>query len=145
MNETVNFQCKITNTDTSAALGMEILLDGTSMFKINHVAEVCDVEFAINDEPATRRLEFVMTGKHQDHTKIDKMGNILSDALLEISQIIIDDVQLGPFVFVNAAYHHDFNGTKSAVKDKFFGAMGCNGKVVFEFNTPIYLWLLENL
>ena len=145
MTDTVKFKCKISNSDNQIPLGIEVLLDGQTMFKQDNVNSVCDVAFDINDDEASHKLQFVLSGKTHAHTKIDQQGNIVSDSLLNITQISIDDIELDNFVYSLSKYDHDFNGTKEPVTAKFYGSMGCNGTVTFEFTTPIYLWLLEHL
>jgi hypothetical protein len=158
MTDTIKFQCDLDrfdvgvygipvkgSTDTTIPLGFEVLLDGKSMFKTDHVTGPCQVTFDITDDEATHQLQFVMTGKTADHTKIDEQGNITSDTLLKISNILVDDIILDQLLNNMIEYTHDFNGTKNTTTDKFYGTMGCNGTATFEFTTPFYLWLLENM
>ena len=158
MTDTVKFQCDldIFNTglygipakgvpDTAIPVGFEVLLDGNSMFKTEHVTGPCQVTFDITDNEATHKLQFVMTGKTAEHTKVDDNGNITSDTLLKISNIQVDDIILDQFLNKLVEYAHDFNGTQELINDKFYGTMGCNGTLTFEFTTPFYLWLLENM
>lgn len=158
MADTIKFQCDldIFNTelyglvskdtpDTSIPLGFEVLLDGNSVFKIEHVTGSCQVTFDINDDEATHTLQFVMTGKTAEHTKVDDNSNITSDTLLKITNILIDDIILDQVFHSLVEYTHDFNGTQNLTKDKFYGVMGCNGTLTFEFTTPFYLWLLEHM
>ena len=158
MADTIKFQCDLDrfdvgvygipvkgSADTTIPLGFEVLLDGKSMFKTDHVTGPCQVAFDITDDEATHQLQFVMTGKTADHTKIDDQGNITSDALLRITNVVIDDIDISLLVNPKSTYSHNFNGSQSEVEDKFYGDMGCNGTVTFEFTTPFYLWLLENM
>jgi hypothetical protein len=158
MADTIKFQCDLDifntglygvakkgPTDTSIPMGFEVLLDGVSMFKTDHVTGPCQVTFDINDDEATHKLQFVMTGKTQEHTVVNEHGEITSDSLLKVSNILIDDIVLDQFLNKLVEYNHDFNGSKDTTTDKFFGIMGCNGTATFEFTTPFYLWLLENM
>lgn len=159
MADTIKFQCdldrfnvgiygmpvKKESADLSIPLGFEVLLDGNSMFKTDHVAGPCQITFDIADNEATHQLQFVMTGKTAEHTKIDDQGNITSDSLLTIRNVVIDDIDIGLLVNPGSTYSHDFNGSQSKIEDKFYGDMGCNGTVTFEFTTPFYMWLLENM
>jgi hypothetical protein len=65
--------------------------------------------------------------------------------MLTISNISIDDIDIDQLLIEKAEYTHDFNGSQDTITDKFYGDMGCNGTVTFEFTTPFYLWLLENM
>jgi hypothetical protein len=158
MADTIKFQCDLDifntglyglvkkgPTDTSIPMGFEVLLDGVSRFKTDHVTGPCQVTFDINDDEATHKLQFVMTGKTEEHTVINEHGEITSDSLLKISNILIDDIVLDQFLNKLVEYNHDFNGSKDTTTDKFYGVMGCNGTAKFEFTTPFYLWLLENM
>ena len=146
MSDAIKFQCDLNTTNLSTPLGFEVLFNGKSAFKIDHVTETCQIVFDINDEDnAIQKLQFVMTGKTTEHTTVDDQGNITSDAMLTISNVIIDDIDISLLLNDKSKYTHNFNGTQPAVEDKFYGVMGCNGTVTFEFTTPFYLWLLEHM
>ena len=90
-------------------------------------------------------LSIEMTGKTSNHTQVDVDGNILSDRVIEISNLSIDNIELGILFQEFSTYEHDFNGTADAIVDQFFGIMGCNGIIRLEFESPVYHWLLENM
>jgi len=134
MSDTIKFQCNVKTTNSEIPLGFEVLLDDKSVYKNDHVKDTCQVMFDIDDNEATHKLKFVMAGKTADH-----------DALLRITNVVIDDIDISLLVNPKSTYSHNFNGSQSEVEDKFYGDMGCNGTVTFEFTTPFYLWLLENM
>jgi hypothetical protein len=86
-----------------------------------------------------------MLGKTTDHTRVDEAGNIVKDATLQISNVVIDDLDVNQLFLDKCVYTHNFNGTRPEITDTFFGIAGCNGTISFSFSTPIYLWLLENM
>jgi len=158
MADTIKFQCdldifdvglyglaKKDIPDTSIPLGFEVLLDGNSMFKTDHVTGPCQIKFDISDEDSAHKLEFVMYGKTQEHTVVNEHGEITSDTLLKIFNFEIDDILIDQLLHNKIEYVHDFNGSQNTTTDKFYGTMGCNGTAKFEFTTPFYLWLLENM
>ena len=145
MSDKIKFQCDLNTTGSTTPLGFEVLLNSQSVFKTAHVTESCQVAFDITDDEATQKLQFVMTGKTAEHTKVDDHGTITDDAMLEITNITIDEIDIGLIVTNKSEYVHDFNGTSEMVTDKFYSNMGCNGTVTLEFTTPFYLWLLENM
>jgi len=108
------------------------------------VCERIEHEFLDHDDTA-HCLELELSGKLPDHTKVDENNNILEDRVLRIRTLSLDDIELENILTTVATYHHDFNGTAQPVVEKFYGAMGCNGRIKFEFTSPVYLWLLENL
>jgi len=158
MADTIKFQCDldIFNTgqygivakgtvDTSIPLGFEVLLDGNTMFKTEHVTGPCQIKINIDDIEATHKLQFVMSGKTEKHTIVDDYKQIHDDTLLKISNVCIDDIDVTLLLTHKSLYNHDFNGSQDTTTDKFYGVMGCNGTVTFEFTTPFYLWLLDNM
>lgn len=145
MSETIKFSCKLANTNPAAKLGCKIQLNSVTQFETDHVTDATDIAFEISDTEPSVEITISMFGKTPEHTKIDADGNIVSDALLEFTDIEIDEIAVGKLVFNTCQYSHDFNGTGSPTVQKFYGSMGCNGLVSFGFTTPFYLWLLENM
>jgi hypothetical protein len=76
---------------------------------------------------------------------LDAQGNIVSDQVIKLDQFRLDDIELDQLVWQHATYQHDQNGHAELSQHGFYGVMGCNGTVTFEFDSPVYLWLLENL
>jgi hypothetical protein len=136
----------ISTTDAAAELGIQVWIDDLCVHQHSHVAETYHFRTDVNDDQEiTRKLKIVMTGKTSEHTQLDSDGNIIKDAMLGIHNITIDENDIDHIFYKIATYQHDFNGTGVEHVDKFFGHMGCNGIVTFEFATPGYQWLLENM
>ena len=136
----------ISTTDTAAALSIQVWIDDLCVHQHSHVAETYHFHHDIkDDEEITHRLKIIMTGKTTDHTQLDHEGNIVKDAMLGIHNITMDEINIDYVFYKIATYRHDFNGTGVEHTGKFFKHMGCNGVVEFEFTTPGYLWLLENI
>ena len=145
MDNTAIFSCRISTTDATAALGMEMWLDQEQIFNTDHVKETIEFTHKFSTATADHELRFVMKNKNVEHTRVDQTNNIVHNACLAIGDIAFEEIKLGHMVIEQATYTHDFNGTGPKTQDKFFGEMGCNGTVSLKFNTPIYLWLLENM
>lgn len=143
--ETINISFDIDTSDSECPLGVEILLDNIVLLKIDHVQEKIKFSHAINDDDGEHKLSVIICGKTHEHTKIDELGNIVKDATLQLSNVVIDDIDVNQLFLDKCVYTHDFNGTQSEIADTFHGVAGCNGTISFEFSTPIYLWLLENM
>lgn len=142
----IQITADLDTSDSGAALGLEVWLNDQLIQDINPVTGAmtlcCDVD---DDVEQQHRLQFKLKNKLPEHTKIDENGNIVKDALLTIKNVKIDDINLG-FVFNQfSTYQHNFNGNGNDVTEPFNNSMGCNGTVTFEFSTPSYLWLLENI
>jgi hypothetical protein len=136
----------LASSDYTAPLGFEVWLNNTQLLNIDHVTESQQVRLEIDDDAdGAHELRLVMKNKTQEHTVLDDTGNIVSNAMLSITNMKLDEITLDYTFSKTSVYHHDFNGTDTAVEDKFFGDMGCNGSVSLKFTTPVYLWLLENV
>jgi hypothetical protein len=131
---------------TGPDLMLTVWFDGEKIWQScpGRVPLVIQHEFSDSDDKH-HVLELELSGKIPEHTKINEDGSILEDRCLRIQKLSLDDIELGYLLTTTAAYHHDFNGTGQPVIEKFYGDMGCNGRVKFEFTSPVYLWLLENL
>ena len=126
-------------------MGVEIWLDDAMLLSNNHVQGKITFIHDISDDVDERKLRIVIFGKPSDYTQVDDAGNIIKDATLQISQVEIDTLDVNQLFLDKCVYTHDFNGTQPEIVDTFHGIAGCNGTISFEFSTPIYLWLLENM
>jgi hypothetical protein len=143
--ETITFACQVQPTNSAAALGLRVVLDQATIFETAHVTEAVQIKHDISDADGEHELTFELFGKLPEHTKITETGEIVSDALIEIGNITLDEIDLDQIFQLLAVYHHDFNGSQAPADHKFYRHLGCNGIVTLKFTTPIYLWLLENM
>jgi hypothetical protein len=143
--ENIAFGCQVQPTNNSIALGLRVVLDQVIIFETAHVTETVQIEHEISDDDGEHVLTFELFGKQPEHTKITEAGEIVSDALIEISNITLDGIDLAQIFQSLAVYHHNFNGSQAPADHKFYRHMGCNGIVTLKFTTPVYLWLLENM
>ena len=143
--ETVKISFDIETSDAECPLGVEIWLDDTVLLTNNHVQEKICFSHDISDDDGEHELRVVISGKTTDHTRVDEAGNIIKDATLQISNVVIDDLDVNQLFLEKCVYTHNFNDTQPEITDSFHGVAGCNGTISFEFSTPIYLWLLENM
>lgn len=109
------------------------------------IQEATVISHSFDDDHITHTLELELVGKLPEHTVLDNFGKIVYDSLIEISNVTLAGIDLGPIFLTSCEYTHDFNGTKSEGVHDFYGLMGCNGIVKFEFDGPVYRWLLESL
>lgn len=146
MDNSTSIHLDIDTTDPTAALGFELWIDSTKVVDIDHVSGPQHIQQSITDDEGEHELKFVLKNKTSDHTKIDEAGNIVKDARLIVKNVKFDEIELGYDCFTKLAkYHHSYNTDQAPVVDTFYNEMGCNGYVVLNFTTPVYLWLLENM
>ena len=143
--EEITLKFVVNSTDYSVPLGMRISLDNNVIYENNHVSAPAEIQHQLLDNDSEHELTFEMFGKKPEHTKIDTAGDIVSDAVLSISEVEIDGIDIDYLFQQLTVYHHDFNGTQPPIEEKCYGTMGCNGTVQLKFTSPIYLWFLENM
>lgn len=143
MQDPVELSCVISSTDFSAAVGLEIWLDHNQIFNTEHVSETVNFVYQFDDAEQQHQLRFVLKNKVEEHTEVAPDGTIVQDCCVSVSKLSFDGIEIDQIVNQRAVYQHNFNGHADMIQDKFFGLMGCNGTVCLNFETPVYLWLLE--
>jgi hypothetical protein len=145
MSNTSMVGFKLDTTDSTAKIGVAVWIDDVCVYQTDQLPGPQNIDFAVSDDNTERKLCIVISGKTPEHTQIDEQGNIVKDVVVNISNFTIDEIDVGQLFNEKSVYTHDFNGTQPEIQDTFYGAAGCNGTISFEFSTPIYLWLLENM
>lgn len=143
MTPTIPIRFCVDTTDPEKKLSFRAWLNGREMHLIPWVRKSTPVEILIEDNEQNHVLELELYNKLPEHTKINDQGEVISDVCLKISDFTMDEIALNPWDL--GLYHHNKNNTAEPVTEKFYGVMGCNGRVRVEFTTPIYLWLLEHM
>jgi hypothetical protein len=143
--ETFDISFDLTSSDYDCGLGFEVFYNNKQILNIDHCRSSTMLAFTLDAEEGDQELKFIMKNKTMDHTTVDENGQIVKDACLNVSNFYIDSIELGHTFLEQCKYHHDFNGTQDPVVDKFYGDMGCNGTLIFLFQSPIYIWLLANM
>lgn len=144
---TAHFSCEISNSDPAVPLILKIYVDGINVATLNPVPSVYQFESLVDDNEVTENhcIEFELLGKLPDHTVINDQGDIIKDAVVQIRNKQFELIPVDTVFDQRTQYRHDFNGSGEEIDDEFFGILGCNGRARFEFTTPIYIWMLENL
>lgn len=135
----------LTNNSEVDSLGFEIYIDDEKCYDGKIPLDKSPVNFEIAAKEGTHTLTFVLKDKQQHHTVIDSDGNITKDVLVKVSDVEIDGINIDQILFNQAEYQHDYNGNGPETVESYLGVLGCNGKVVLPFNSPVYIWILENL
>ena len=120
-------------------------MDNKKFFDSNISKGDTEVKYEFEEDEQEHSLRLILKNKSTYHTILDSNGNIKSDSLIVIKNILFDDIEIDRLFFDQSTYTHDYNGTGDKVTEKFYGPMGCNGSVELKFSTPFYLWLLEHM
>lgn len=125
---------------------LTVYFDDTEIYKANPGLGPTAVKLAIPEVDGKHSLTFELSGKEPyADTICDVNGNIVDDHMLIIEDLVIDDVPVGQLLFDHSIYCHDFNGNGEPTQAIFGGIMGCNGRAVFSFENPFYIWYLETV
>lgn len=148
--EKLKLSLDLTNTsEFHNLLDVELWIDKNKFFD-NSISPGCHHiihEFDIAD--GEHYFKIVLKNKNKErpnqHTKIDDQGSIISDAMIAVSNVIVNDIEIDSLVLKKSQYVHDSNGREVIAVHKFYGNLGYNGRVQLKFSTPVYLWMLENM
>jgi len=139
---TLTFDVSATNVDV--ALGLVITFDNEIIADIVPGIIASTITHDFDDSvDGEHRLEITLKNKQPNHTQLDADGNIVRDAVLELSKFTLESIDITQVMYNLAKYNHDFNGTADPVQTVFYGTMGCNGTVSLSITSPVYVWLLE--
>ena len=156
--ETLKFKMELYATMWDKPPHAEILLNGKSFYNddvtgTEDTPTLLEFEHSLEDDKVFE-LVINRTGKTMGQTVINEKGDILKDQLLNIKSIHIDDIDIGALVYEGVytpiypepwATQQRKSGETLAESFKNVSKIGHNGKWVFTFKTPFYLWLLENI
>jgi hypothetical protein len=105
-------------------------------------------------EGSEYNLVIERSGKDKNQTVLNDNGEIIKDQLLHIKSIEIDEIDIGALVYEGVytpkypepwatQQHEAGNDLQDSFKN--VTQMGFNGEWKFKFESPFYMWLLENL
>ena len=136
----------------------EILINDKSYFKDDITAtedkpQVIEFEHEV-EEGVDYELIIKRSGKVNNQTVVNDKGDLLKDQLLNIKSIEIDEIDIGALVYEGVytprypepwASQQRQAGMELQESFKNVTSMGHDGKWAFKFQSPFYMWLLENL
>ena len=156
--ETLKFKLQLYATSWDKSPVAEILINNESQYK----AEITGTE----NKPTIIEFEKLLTegekyyltisrsGKDRKQTVVNSQGDIEKDQLLHIKSIEIDEIDLGSLVYSGVYtpsypepwYSQQVTAGNTPEKSlKNVTSMGHNGTWKIQFQSPFYMWLLENL
>ncbi len=112
-------------------------------------------EFSATLDEGNHCLEIVLQNKTDQDTIMNHDGEILSDMILNIDSVEIDDIDLGPLLWTSSVYkpeypisyvqHCESIGQNLLPELQNCVNLGWNGRWSLPFTSPFYIWLLENI
>jgi len=136
----------------------EILIGDKSCFKgdITGTEQKPDVIEFVHELTEGHKYELIIkrSGKTNNQTVLNEKGDYLKDQILNIKSIEIDEIDIGALVY-EGIYTPEYPepwatqqreaGHNLEKSFKNVTMMGHNGTWSFKFDSPFYMWLLENL
>lgn len=143
--DTIKISLDVSNRSQHHNLGIELWVDREKFFDNNISPGLHHIIHEFQAPDGEHVLKIILKNKTAEHTKVDECGNIVEDALINIDNIFLDEINVTQLVYQLSQYVHDGNGHETIAVHPFYGDMGCNGRVQLSFENPVYLWLLENM
>ena len=141
--EQLNFKITLSGTYWDKTPEFVILLDSDEMHR-GKITEVSDTPQVISfdaelTEDERHSLVIRLVNKQDSDTvqNADKT-EIVSDMLLNIEKVELDGISLGTLKWSHSKYIANNTEYSNMVN------LGWNGDWVLEFDSPFYIWLLEN-
>lgn len=118
----------------------------------NHI-EFFEFEYVVTE--GINHLKIELLNKGFGDTILDSEGNIVEDLLLNIESIEIDDIDLGALKWTASSYEPKYPERYEREQNRAGVALpkvvkncinlGWNGTWILPFESPYYIWLLENI
>jgi len=157
--ENLKFRIGLSGTSPSKQPEFKLLINGseklhTTLTKDPGVTEYFEFDEELSEGDQTLTIQFLNKG--YGDTVLDEKRNILSDLLLNIDSIEIDDIDLGPLKWTISEYCPEYSSAyvsehlkmQAREPDKILKScvnLGWNGTWSITFQSPFYIWLLENI
>lgn len=117
------------------------LIQTTAIASPSGEVDIVEFDVELEEGPATLNIRL----ENKDDTDVVQSADkteILQDLLLNIKTVEIDEIDLGNLVFTKSQFVGD--DSTRPVLDKCVD-LGWNGTWTLPFESPFYIWLLENI
>ena len=146
MTETLHFRVGLAGTYWDKVPKYTILVNDTA-YTEGYISEqsgvIQYVEFDADIAEGPCSLKIRLENKHwTDTIQNEDKTEIIKDMLLNIKSVEIDEIDLGNLVYTKTRFVGD--DTSRPVLDKCVD-LGWNGAWILDFESPFYIWLLENI
>ena len=130
----------------SPGLTVSVIINDHVLYRGDPSGSTVVVDYDINDDDISDHSFIIeLANKTEAHCEVNDHGDIVKDTVVTLHSIKFDDVDITEIMRRVSRYRHDFNGTGQTIEEPLTGTMGCNGTVTFDFTSPVYLWILENM
>lgn len=125
-------------TECNGFPSIKIVLDDTTVLDYTFVSQ--DFQFTVTIDQLLKNqiLKVIRYNKTDKNTKVDSSGKIVSDQLVEITDIQVDNIVI-PNYLLNKQSRFEFDD-QTHIGSRFFSP---NGVWTFEFITPMITYILD--
>jgi hypothetical protein len=151
--ETLHFKIGLSGTSASKSPEFKILLNDKEYFhgtltKSSNETEFFEFDSEVDEDSHSLTIE--LCNKTSSDTVRDDSGKIISDLLLNIDHIEIDEIDISNLRWnlsdYRPAYPEEYaDGKELPESVKNCVNLGWNGRWILPFQSPFYIWLLENM
>ena len=142
MLETIKIDVTLNSEYQTTPPKAKVLVAGKEIFRQRVTGPVSLSEEVTIEDGSHNQLIIELFRKTDDDTTIDEEGNIIEDSTLLIESITIDDVDITKELSEDQdLFYYEHSGQRHQL----YNTLGVNGQAVINFNSPIYVWLLENI
>lgn len=145
-HEPVEISISLSSSFWKTAPKTKVFIDETLIFD-GTVSEIKTINWSGDLIEGKHKIVIELYDKDKYQTVMED-NVIVKDQLLNIDTITFDDIDIGYLKHSLSKYYPDKNHyTDNSVPEIINDCvnLGYNGKWEIEFNTPIYIWLLENI
>ena len=143
--EPIDIEIQLSSTFWDKPPKSKIFIDDSLIFDSEvKVPEV--VKWSGSLAEGTHKIKIILENKDKYQTVV-KDDKIVKDQLLNIDAVLFDDIEIGNLCHTLSKYYPNKSvyGETSPLLVKNCVNLGYNGVWELEFNTPVYIWLLENM
>jgi hypothetical protein len=135
------------NVKSNDSVGLQLTVKFNNILIQSFVLteEVQNFYHEFDNSPSSHSLEIEIKGKRPDHSVLNEHGEIVKDVVAEIFDLKLANIDIGDVFYYKSVYFHNYNGSTKPTVNQFYKTVGCNGIIKFNFYSPVYLWLYENM
>ena len=122
--------------------GARVYIDSQLIFN-DIIIDATQVTWSGELAEGDHKIIVEMYDKKWGDTVTDENNNIVKDVILNIDNISIDTIDLGILLWTKSTYY-PVDGIPRKSLDNCVN-LGWNGKWEIGFESPVYMWLLENI
>lgn len=142
-SEPIDIKITLSSTYWNNPPKAKVLLNENLIFD-GIITELKVIEYSCLLNEGSHKIIVELYDKDKYQTVLEN-GKIIKDQLLNINNITFDEIDIGHLIWTKSNYYPTIKDPLQEYPFKNCVNLGWNGAWEFEFTTPIYIWLLENI